>query len=175
MDATRFPHRQEYSHLTHRQRPLRRIRRRLQVPERALVALEKTHQAQRSGLLELRSGRLSQKLISRSEYDLIMTLKVNGTFRGKTDGVLINLSPDNVMQKISYYEPSDARDFGFINKLFGLVIAVRQSPKSQGNNTHSKSELSRCFQCLCSLLREPDQSQGQPAAKDPQHGDSQLL
>lgn len=69
---------------------------------------------------------------------MVITLKINGTLRGPKDGVLINISPDSINDKITFYDPSDAKDLGFINKLHGLVIAVRSNPKSPSNSSHSK-------------------------------------
>lgn len=66
-----------------------------------------------------------QKLESFKEWDMVLTVKIDGILKGNKDGVLINVSPQEVASQVTNYENNNATDFGFINKVKGVVVVIR--------------------------------------------------
>lgn len=66
----------------------------------------------------------------------MITLKVQGQFRGLKDGLVVSISPDDTYTKITEYRASNAKDMGYVNKLTGLIMALRLSTVNSTNATH---------------------------------------
>ena len=64
-------------------------------------------------------------LESFKEWDMVLTVKIDGVLKGNKDGILINISPQEVASQVTNYENKNATDFGFINKVNGIVVVIR--------------------------------------------------
>jgi len=63
---------------------------------------------------------------------MVFTIKLNGRFKGNDDGLLINISPQEVASQVTNYDNQEATDFGFINKVNGLIIVIREGTEPAG-------------------------------------------
>lgn len=78
------------------------------------------------------------KLESFQEWDMVVTIKLDGNLKGQQDGYIINLSPREIGNNLFAYSDTGPNDFGYTNKLEGLVIAIRAAKTGPSTTGYGK-------------------------------------
>ena len=53
-------------------------------------------------------------------------------FKGSKDGMVINLSPNEVNSQVAAYDTNNSTELGFLSSLLGLAVIIRHPEEGEG-------------------------------------------